>query len=540
MIWKILRPQYWILDRKVRSTHRAIVIALLVLVPVGGQWIYNNLIRDNLALLGSEQAMTAVASLFPTILFAILLFAILGIGDVMHQLYLASDLELLMTAPIHGRTIFLVKLFQCCRALLIPGLGFAVLLVLLGLARNTGPIYYLFIAIFLLAAMIMATSVVMIMVILLARLIPPQKVRSWMPVAILLISMAIALGQQSANQWFLMQENLLGFIAEAITNLEQMALVVATVWVLSLAVSTFAYQIFDRAFHEGWDRLRQVPTQRAPSPITRRSGAFSRLLNRLPVPLRFFMVKEWLELRRDPRGLIALAQPLIMVVVVFGPFMISGVEAEALLPILFWSMVMFLTMYVSFAPVGSHLMAIAHEGRNFALLRSAPVSIAEVLKGKYWARLIPMVLSWEGILLIVGLWLQLPVWQIIFLMCITILGLTGASAITTAISGIKVDFSVEELKQRVPTLMSYVIIGVNLIFTLLTVVLSTWVIYQLYPESGVVIVIRTVLENSLVGWFFHPTFGPPIILLGALGVFAVGVRMLWGAAIHRLEEWEVC
>ncbi len=540
MIWKILRPQYWILDRKVRSTNRTIVIALLVLVPVGGQWVYNNLIRDNLTLLGSEQAMTAVASLFPTILFAILMFAILGIGDVMHQLYLASDLELLMTAPIRGRTIFLVKLFQCSRALLIPGFGFAVLLVLLGLARNTGPIYYLFIVLFLLAAMILATSVVIIMVILLARLIPPQKVRSWMPVAILLLSMAITLGQQSANQWFLMQENLLGFIAKAITNLEKMALIVATVCVLSLAVSIFAYQVFDRAFHEGWDRLREVPTQRAPSPSIRRSGAFSRLLNRLPIPLRFFIAKEWLELRRDPRGLINLAQPLIMVFVVFGPYVISGNEAEALLPILFWTMVMFLTMYVSFAPVGSHLMAIAHEGRNFALLRSAPVSMAEVLKGKYWARLIPMVLSWGGILLVVSLWLQLPVWQSTFLMCITILGLTGASAVTTAIGGLKVDFSVEELKQRIPTLISYMIWGVNLIFALLIVVLSTWLIYQLYPESGVVIVVRTVFENSVVSWFFHATFGPPLILLGALGVFVVGLRMLWGAAVHRLEEWEVC
>ena len=201
---------------------------------------------------------------------------------------------------------------------------------------------------------------------------------------------------------------------------------------------------------------------------------------------------------------------------------------------------MFLTMYVSFAPVGSHLMAIAHEGRNFAVLRSAPVSMAEVLKGKYWARLIPMVLSWGGILLIVSWWLQLPAWQIIVLMCITILGLTGASAITTAISGLKVDFSVEELKQRVPTLMSYIIIGVNLIFTLLIVVLSIWLINRLYPESGVVIVIRAVLENSVVGWFFHATFGPPLALLGALGMFVICVRTLWGTAVHRLEEWEEC
>jgi hypothetical protein len=263
-------------------------------------------------------------------------------------------------------------------------------------------------------------------------------------------------------------------------------------------------------------------------------------LHRLPIPLRFFLAKEWLELRRDPRGLINLAQPLIMVVVVFGPFMVSGNDAEALLPLLFWIMVMFLTMYVSFAPIGSHLMAIAREGRNFALLRSAPVSMADVLKGKYWAMLIPMVLSWSGILLIVSLWLQLSVWQIIFLMCITILGLTGASAVTTAIGGLKVDFSVEELKQRIPSLISYIIMGVNLIFALLTVVLSTWLIYQLYPESSVVIVIRTLLENSVAGWFFQATFGPPITLLGALGVFVVGVRVLWGTAVHRLEEWEVC
>ena len=78
MIWKILRPNYWILDRWVRK-NRTVVLALMLLLPLGGQWVYDNLIRDNLALLSSEQAVTAIASSLPTGLFFLLLFAMLGV-----------------------------------------------------------------------------------------------------------------------------------------------------------------------------------------------------------------------------------------------------------------------------------------------------------------------------------------------------------------------------------------------------------------------------------------------------------------------------
>ena len=37
MVWKILRPHYWILDRKVRTTNRTVVIALILLLGFGGQ-----------------------------------------------------------------------------------------------------------------------------------------------------------------------------------------------------------------------------------------------------------------------------------------------------------------------------------------------------------------------------------------------------------------------------------------------------------------------------------------------------------------------
>ena len=75
MVWRILRPHYWILDRKVRTTNRYVVLALIVLLGFGGQWVFDNLIRDSFAILGSEQAVTAIASSLPFALSLLLIFA---------------------------------------------------------------------------------------------------------------------------------------------------------------------------------------------------------------------------------------------------------------------------------------------------------------------------------------------------------------------------------------------------------------------------------------------------------------------------------
>ena len=51
MIWKILRPRFWMLDRSVRRLNRFVVGALFLLLGLGGNWLYNNLLLPNLALL---------------------------------------------------------------------------------------------------------------------------------------------------------------------------------------------------------------------------------------------------------------------------------------------------------------------------------------------------------------------------------------------------------------------------------------------------------------------------------------------------------
>lgn len=539
MVWKILRPQYWILDRKVRSTNSALIIALILLLTFGGQWTYDNLVRDGVELLNSEQAVTAIASSLPFALFMLLLFALLGVGDLIHQLYLTSDLELLMVAPIPYRTIFLVKQSQGTRSALIPALGFGAFLLALGLARDAAVSYYPLIVLLILSAMILITAVVMILVILLARFLPAQKVRSWMPVVVALATFVLILGQQAATQWFLGHTGTISFLTEALLNPGQLSQVAAGLAGLALVTSVVAYQAFQTSFHEGWNRFREVPTQRAPlSAAARPRWDVSRLVRPLSAPLRFFLVKEWLELRRSPRGLLNLTQPLVLVVVAVMPFLSAGRGAETLRPLVFWSMLLFLAVFLSVLPLGTSLTSIAQEGRKMALLRSAPISMSDVLRGKFWAIWVPTVLPWVLVFLIAGIWLRLPPWQIGFLVAITIWGLAGTSVATMAIGGLKVDFTAEELKQRTSVPTNYLVMGLNLVFVLWTIAAFAWLMARLFPDSPVVLAIEALAGFGPVGWIFTEQMWIPFGLVSGQVVFWIGAKVLWDAAARRLEGWE--
>jgi len=540
MIWKILRPHFWILNRRLRAMNSVVLVASILVIGFVGWWIYDNLISDSLELLNTDEAVTAIASFLPMGLFFIFLFAMLGVGDVMHLLYVAPDLELLLTAPVSYRTIFLVELLQCSRATLIPSLGLGALLLALGLAREAAASYYLLLVLLILAAMTLTTAVIMIFVILLARLLPAQKTQSWMPVVFALAMFVAVLGQQSATEWFLGQAGQIKFLTEALLNPKKLGLVVAGFGGLALATSLVAYRIFDTSFHEGWGRFREVPTQRVRvSPDARRRWGVSRLVRPLPDPLRSFLIKEWLELKRSPRDLLALAQPLVLVAtMIIAPVMRRGSGSETLQPLLFGFMVMLIAMFMGMYPIGTTLMALAQEGREIALLRTAPTSMSEVLKGKFWGTWIPMALSWVLVILIVGVWLHFPLWQIGFLIVMAIWGLAGASAATLAIGGIVVKFTAEDLKKRISVLITYLMIGLNSIFVLLAISTFVWLMVRLFPDSSFVLSLKALAGFGPVGWFFSDSLWIPFSLVGCQVVFWIGTKVLWNAAVRRLEGWE--
>jgi hypothetical protein len=540
MLWKLLRPQFWILQRRIRNVNRILVLLLILILALGGSWSYKNLLPSIASLFHFDQGEVILAAYIPFALIFFLAFGMLGIGDVLHQLYLTSELELMLVAPLPYRTIFLVKLLQSSRASFIPAFVISALLLLVGLTRGASLCYYLLVLILMLAAVALTSALIMILVISLARWLPIQKTQSWMPVAVALVAFLMMLFQQPATEWLMKQQSMITFLAGSLLDTGRLALVTLGLAGVTVVICEVAYRIFATSFYEGWNRIQEVPTRKPIAPSTTHyPKGITRWVQPLPEPLRSFLVKEWLELKRDPRNLIQFAQPLVLIVaIVLVPALKKGSQGEILQPLFFWLMVMLLATYLGVIPIGTYQQSIAQEGRKIALLRSAPISMSDVLGGKFWAAWTPMVLSWGLILLISGLWLRFPPWQIAFLLGITTYGLAGASLAAVVTGGLSIDFNAEELKQRIPILTSYLLMVVNLIYMLSITLIGIWLIVRLFPESGAVMAIRALADFGVVGWIFSSKLWG-LFISGAIQVlFWISMKLLWNAAVSRLESWE--
>jgi hypothetical protein len=115
---------------------------------------------------------------------------------------------------------------------------------------------------------------------------------------------------------------------------------------------------------------------------------------------------------------------------------------------------------------------------------------------------------------------------------------SGSLLVTAAIGGLKADFSAKELRQRISALTSSAIMGLNLLFVLLSSAVSAWLILLLVPESPVALVIQSLVNYGAMRWFTASNPWIPLYLAGGQVAFWIGARVLWSAAVRRLEKWE--
>lgn len=530
MIWKIVRPQFWVLDRRIRRLPRLVIPVSILLLGLGGQWVYHRFLQDKLAVLGSEQGIAAVASFLPSLFFVFVFTAVFGLADILYQLYLASDLEFLMVAPVPNVAIFVVKLLQCSRVTLLPAILSGVLLTALGLARRAGALYFLFAWLMQLGAVGAVTAAMMSLIILLGRWLPAERARSWLPVALALLSVFLIPLQQPVTRWLLGQSGLLAFLTRALVEPKPMALLTAGFGGAALLTSLVTYGIFDRAFYNGWNRFQEVPARRR----TDRRSVLAHWSRPLPAPLRFVLVKEWLVLVRTPEGLLTLAQPVVMSAVV-GTFAVAG--GVTMRPALFWMLLLFLGLYLTLSGSTAQT-AFALEGRNLALLQSAPVGAGAILRGKFWATWMPGALIWSLLLLIMGLLFEFPHWQVGLLVGISLWGMSGASLAAAAVSAWTMNFAEPDLHRRLPAPAYWLIIGLSLTMAALTITGALWLVAHLAPESNLTIQLQSLAGLGVIRALVSDSVGPPLILAGGQLAFAIGVRALWMAGVRRLEQYE--
>jgi len=80
--------------------------------------------------------------------------------------------------------------------------------------------------------------------------------------------------------------------------------------------------------------------------------------------------------------------------------------------------------------------------------------------------------------------------------------------------------------------------GLNLTFVLSTMASSVWLMVRFFPNSREMLTVRSLAGNDAVGWIFSEAPGIPLALVSIQIAFWVGVKLLWDAAVHRLDGWE--
>ncbi|MGE5251435.1 MAG: putative ABC transporter permease subunit [Bacteroidota bacterium] len=463
-----------------------ILIVLLALAGFAGSLLLTrSIIRLLDSPLGQESGID-LGSLISDLPALVLSAAFLGIlltsfGLLLQALYLANDMDFLLSAPIPIRAVFLTKLLQAILPNFILILLFG-LPVLFGLGAAGGysllyfPLVLLVLAFLALAAAGLSGLLVMAAV----RILPAKRVAE----VLAFIGTVLAI---LFSQW----SNLAGSNTEGLTS-EQFSRGAGAVSALNSAWSPlalaarglvdlgegrwfsgillltltialfggvfwFALNAAERLYYTGWASMqvetRRKKTVRAVDRPEKTAAGANVLWRLLPSQVRAILLKDWLELRRDLRNLAGLVMPLIMGIV-FTIMLLRGGgeppagrgEAPALFMDAFRAVIAYGNMAVSLFVGWSllsrlALMSFSMESRSYWLIKSSPVSTSRLLAAKFFFAYLPaLALSWL-FLLGIGLLQRVPFTTMIYGLSSVALILAGLDGINLALGVRFADFS---------------------------------------------------------------------------------------------------
>jgi ABC-2 type transport system permease protein len=452
---------------KLRRKIFTLVLVLLALAAFYGSfWLTGIIIRELGApeLVQSGVDLGALVKDIPVVIVsgAFVLILLSSFGLLLQALYLANDMDFLLSAPIPIRAVFMTKLLQA----ILPNFGLILLLglpVLYGLGSANGYhwLFYPMVLIVLGSLALAAAGISALLVMAVARVLPARRVAEVLGFLGAILAMLF-------SQW----NNLRGTYNEDVT-LQEMAQgtqrlsALNAVWsplawggrglvdlgegswlpamlfltltlVLAGGVFWVALNAAEKLYYSGWASM-QVGTRRRRSRVERRlrqhpgagrsgqdagvldAGALaagarrqdSILTKLLPSQIRAILVKDSLELSRNLRSLSHLVTPLIMGVV-FGVMLLRGGgqppagrgEAPEAFIEVFRAFLAYGSMAVSLF-VGwtllsrLALMSFSMESHSYWLLKSAPVSSARLLGAKFLVAYLPALgLGWLFLLAI--------------------------------------------------------------------------------------------------------------------------------------------
>ncbi|HET7009825.1 MAG TPA: hypothetical protein VFI11_03535 [Anaerolineales bacterium] len=483
--WKLLRLRLliWVNGFRRARTRDKVgrIVLLLFLAGVMGFVFYAS--KALLSFLRSPHLTSAVPNVnqfvdsLPVLVLGAVFLGILltSFGVLLQALYLANDMDFLLSAPVPMRAVFLTKLLQA----IVPNFAIIVLLglpLLFGLGAEGGyhSIYYPLVVVALAALALAAAGLASLLVMVVVRVFPARRVAEVLGFLGALISILCSQSGQLANYSEMSGDQMrraadlvsrfdspwspLAWAGRGLVSIGQGEwLAGAAMLGLTLALSGAAFYLAlvtaERLYYSGWARLPSGKTRRR---AARRAGAGVRrgLAPNVEAAVRAIIIKDFTVLRRDLRNLSQMITPIIFGALYALLLIRSGGEPPAgrgEAPD--WFMEGFrdllvygdaaIALFVGWSLVGRlATMGFSQEGRYYWIVKTAPVGAARLLAAKFAVAFLPATALGWTFLVILSIARRVEMGQLMFSLFVVAACFAAASGVNLAfgVSGASFDW----------------------------------------------------------------------------------------------------
>ncbi len=495
-VWKLLRLRWVIFSSSFRrgNLRYKIRMVILMLLLLGGlafafyvSWMMLQLLRSPLVAQFAGEAH-ALLSAMPVL---VVTAAVAGIfvtsfGLLLQALYLAGDMDFLLSAPIPIRAIFITKLLQA----ILPNFGLILLFslpVLYGLGASAGfhflyyPLTPLMLALTSLATAGLSSLLVMVVV----RIFPARRVAEVLGFFVAIFSFICSQSGQVVNLAQIPQSQAvqlfgrisrfnapwspLAWVGNGLVAIGEgrwlsgLGLLLLTT-ALCCGVFALSLTVAERLYYTGWASVQITPRrQKAPAvapPAKMPSLALTSLVNRLlTAPVSAVIAKDIRMLRRDLRNMSQLVMPLILGIVYAFLFLRRGGAAPAgrgEAPEAFMEAMNNLWV---FGNVGIALfvgwillsrlamMAFSQEGKNYWIIKKAPLSAGRLLLAKFLVAYLPSLGLCSLFVVAITALQHAGAGMMIFSLAVVALTLAGTAGVNLAFGVLGANFTWEDPRQ---------------------------------------------------------------------------------------------
>jgi ABC-2 type transport system permease protein len=492
-VWKLLRLRLKIFVSSFQRARlrRKLGIIALALLALGAlafafvlSWLILRFMRSPQLLQYVGDAGSLLESV-PVIVVSAAFFGILltSFGVLLQALYLAGDMDFLLSAPVPIRAVFISKLLQA----ILPNFGLVVLFGLpvlygLGASRGYNLLYYPLVLIVLIALALAAAGLSSLLVMLVVRIFPARRVAEVLGLFVGVVSLLCGQSGQLANYSDVSPQEAskaLGLLSRLNSPWSPLAWagrgladIGAARWLsglgfillsLGVAGSIFILSLStaERLYFTGWANVqlssRRKKTPRPTRAAMRKRSPLGRLVEAsLPAAVRGIFVKDLLVLRRDLRNMSQLVTPLLLGVI-YAFMLIRGGgrvpagrgEAPAWFMQIMRNVIVYanvgLSLFVGWSLLSRlALMGFSQEGKNYWILKTAPVNTRRLLLAKFLVAFIPaLVLGW-GFLLVISLVQQAALTTLVFGLGVVALCIAGTAGLNLAFGVAGANFDWED------------------------------------------------------------------------------------------------